>query len=734
MQAVGEACTVSFVLNEYWIGGAPSALAAETDGRRRRERRGAEGVEGRWCRCCSRRSRRRAPRRQGRPATSPARVALGNPSLLAGGGGHLAAREARDRRGSRRLGRSRWRASSSRPSAPRSLAPRGAAPAAAGGGARGRRGCRACRSPSGCSRRPRRRAVRAVPRPNPTHPSLSSSPRPALPPSCLRPVDPFPRAPPVAQVREMREAAEMSGHRRYLYNPLIAALYARLVAVDALPRAARAAPRAAAARRCRRRSTCARRRRRAAAAAGVRGAALRHPTLCARARLKFYLVPIQPPQLARTSSRATTAGAPPLTRSLAPPPQDPPLPPSMHRCILLTRVLPPPFPLVVWRNAGGTSTRRTRAAADGAAPDRAARLAAAGRLRGQRHRATRPRAARSRPRRCRRRRCATARSDYLRDAQATVDVTLFEAQYAPDPRGSNLPRLTADCFCLPLLLTRPRPRPPGPQGSRRRPRRRRRRLGRGASPTAAAVHHDCLLHVGRARARVREAGRRRRRAARAAVQHGRPYGVSCAASPSPLDVAVIPPPLPSCIATRKSTPDLFFARLPFSRYSSPSHVFGRFFADLHTFSDGERLHYPSGGRLLMRCTHTPVGAKGGGGSRAVEMPTRYIKTATISNGAATGEGVPGMPKRPPETPRERKAAQQTQGGGGLEQRFSLYIGGELYGPFARRAHAVLPPSRPRHHAAVQTFFPLETPSCDEDASSWLVVGGPAARARRHRCF
>ena len=32
----------------------------------------------------------------------------------------------------------------------------------------------------------------------------------------------------------MREAAEMSGHRRYLYNPLIAALYARLVAVDAL--------------------------------------------------------------------------------------------------------------------------------------------------------------------------------------------------------------------------------------------------------------------------------------------------------------------------------------------------------------------------------------------------------------------------------------------------------------------------------------------------------------------
>ena len=190
-----------------------------------------------------------------------------------------------------------------------------------------------------------------------------------------------------------------------------------------------------------------------------------------------------------------------------------------------------------------------------------------------------------------------------------------------------------------------------------------------------------------------------------------PYGVSCAATPpSPL-------PLPT-IGTQEGHASPFprkYAAAAFGRYSSPSHVFGRFSSlTFHTFSDEQPLHYPSGGRLLMRCTHTPaVGAKGGGGSRAVEMPTRYIKTATISNAASTGEHVPGMPKRPPETPRERKAAQQQaqQGGGGLEQRFSLYIDGELYGPFA---HVVVTPCVPPGAAEaitlpVQTFFPLETP-------------------------
>lgn len=170
-------------------------------------------------------------------------------------------------------------------------------------------------------------------------------------------------------------------------------------------------------------------------------------------------------------------------------------------------------------------------------------------------------------------------------------------------------------------------------------------------------------------------------------------------------------PVDSCIAMTARASH----RMPScfgNRYSSPSHVFGRFSAlTFHTFSDGEPLHYPSGGRLLMRCTHTPVvGAKGGGGSRTTDVPTRYIKTATISNAAST-ENVPGMLKRLPETPRERKAAQQTQGGGGLEQRFSLYIDGEFYGPFA---HVMLTPCVPPGEAEaitlpVRTFFPLETP-------------------------
>ena len=210
-----------------------------------------------------------------------------------------------------------------------------------------------------------------------------------------------------------------------------------------------------------------------------------------------------------------------------------------------------------------------------------------------------------------------------------------------------------------------------------------------------------------------------------------PYGVSCAAPPSPLPrrIALLRvPPRPLHLISQRHRPSLTFPSPPQppppspspslncpnpGRYTNTSSIYGRFSAlTFHTFSDGEPLHYPNGGRLLMRCSHTPVvGAKGGGGgSRTTEMPTRYIKTATISNGASSGDA-PGMPKRPPETPRERKAALQTQGGGGLEQRFSLYIDGELYGPFA---HVVLTPCVPPGEAEaitlpVQTFFPLETP-------------------------
>lgn len=119
----------------------------------------------------------------------------------------------------------------------------------------------------------------------------------------------------------MREAAEMSGHRRYLYNPLIAALYARLVAVDALTKAGASggsSPLPPTVNVC---------------AAGGDGTLHRllqayvvlrcaYPTLCARACLKFYLVPIgRRNSLAHFIARHDGWCAPPYasTRRLAAP-------------------------------------------------------------------------------------------------------------------------------------------------------------------------------------------------------------------------------------------------------------------------------------------------------------------------------------------------------------------------------------------------------------------------------
>ena len=105
----------------------------------------------------------------------------------------------------------------------------------------------------------------------------------------------------------MREAAEMSGHRRYLYNPLVAALFARLSATAALLRSAAQPPLPPTVAVC---------------AAGGDGtlhrllqayAVLRcaYPQLCKSALVKFYLVPIG----RRNSLAAFLAQARPIATS-----------------------------------------------------------------------------------------------------------------------------------------------------------------------------------------------------------------------------------------------------------------------------------------------------------------------------------------------------------------------------------------------------------------------------------
>ena len=99
-------------------------------------------------------------------------------------------------------------------------------------------------------------------------------------------------------------------------------------------------------------------------------------------------------------------------------------------------------------------------------------------------------------------------------------------------------------------------------------------------------------------------------------------------------------------------------------YNASASLSGRFVALTFAACATDPVHLPSSGRLQMRASQAKTG-----GAKAADGPLRYVRSASVSVGAAAAAGGEGGTSKG-KTPRF------------TSDRFSVVVDGETYGPFA----------------------------------------------------